>query len=144
MKLNPQLALAFNGQCEAAMRFYEQALGATLAFIMKWRDSPTAADAPPGLEDKIFHATLKVGETVIMGSDVAADEYKRPAGFSIVLSMDDPERAERVFHALADGGRIDMPLQEMFWASRFGALTDRFGVSWTINCEKAAEPARSA
>jgi len=142
--LNPQLALAFNGQCATAMRFYERCLGGTLAVMMTWHESPMASQAPPGMEDKVFHATLKIGDTAIMGSDVAPDRYQPPAAFSIVLNGDDPDAAERIFHELADGGRIDIPLQETFWASRFGAVTDRFGVSWSINCEKAAEAARNA
>ena len=141
MKLNPQISLAFDGQCEAAFRFYQRCLNGTIAFMMMWRESPMAADAPPGSEDKIFHATLNVGATVIMGSDVPADRYEAPKGFSIVLQMDDAIAAERAFHALAANGTVAMPLQETFWASRFASFTDQFGVPWTINCEKSTQPA---
>jgi PhnB protein len=140
MKLNPHISLAFNGQCEAAFRFYEQCLNGTVAFMLTWGDSPMAADAPPGWDAKIAHATLEIGDAVITGSDVPPDRYEQPKGFEVVLQMDDSVAAERVFQALADKGKIAMPLQETFWASRFGVLVDQFGIPWSINCERAVEP----
>ena len=142
MKLSPHISLGFNGQCEAAFRFYEKCLNGTLAFTLTWGKSPAAAEAPPGWDAKIYHATLKIGDTVIYGSDMPPDRYSPPKGFSIVLEMDDPAAAERMFRALAEEGRIEMPLQETFWAVRFGALVDRFGIVWSVNCEKAVEPAQ--
>ncbi len=139
MKLNPHISLAFNGQCEAAFRFYEQCLNGTIAFMLTWGDSPMSAGAPPGWNAKIAHATLKIGDTVITGSDVAPAGYQQPKGFEVVLQMDDPVAAERVFQALAEKGTIAMPLQETFWASRFGVLVDQFGIPWSINCERAVE-----
>jgi PhnB protein len=138
MKLSPHISLAFNGQCETAFRFYEQCLNGTIAFMLTWGNSPMAAEAPAGSDAKIFHATLKIGDTVIMGSDVPPDRYEQPKGFSLVLPMDDSVAAERVFQALAEDGRIEMPLHETFWARRFGVLVDRFGIPWVINCEKAS------
>ena len=76
----------------------------------------------------------------ISGSDVPPDRYEAPQGFQVVLQMDDPVAAERVFNALAENARIAMPLQETFWAIRFGVLVDQFGIPWSINCEKAVEP----
>ena len=140
MKVRPQITLVFDGRCEAAFRLYEQCLNGTIAFMLTWGNSPMAADAPPGWDAKVYHATLKVGDSAISGGDVPPDRYERPKGFSIVLQMDDSVAAERVFHALAEDGTIAMPLQETFWASRFAALVDRFGIPWTINCEKAVEP----
>ena len=87
-----------------------------------------------GLE--IYHATLEIGSTAISGGDLPADRYKKPQGFEIVLQMDDAVMAERVFHALAENGTIVVPLGETFWAPRFGALIDQFGISWSVNCEK--------
>jgi PhnB protein len=141
MKLNPHISLAFNGQCEAAFRLYAECLSGTIAFMLTWGQSPMSAEAPPGWDAKIYHATLHIGETVMTGGDLPPDRYEQPKGFSIVLQMDDPLAAERIFHALAAEGRIEMPLQETFWASRFGAVVDRFGIPWSINCERAAEPA---
>jgi PhnB protein len=137
MRLNPHISLTFNGRCEAAFRSYEKCLNGTIQFMLTWGNSPAAGEAPPGWNEKIYHATLKVGDTVITGGDVAPDRYEQPRGFSIVLEMNDPVAAERVFEALAENGRIEMPLQETFWAGRFGALIDQFGIPWIINCEKA-------
>jgi PhnB protein len=136
MKLQPNISLAFDGRCEEAFALYERCLGGTL-FKMTYAEAPETT-APPGWGAKIYHATLKVGDAAIMGSDVPPGGYETPQGFSIILQMDDPAAAERVFQALAEGGRVGMPLQETFWAVRFASLVDRFGIPWTINCEKPA------
>jgi PhnB protein len=137
MKVTPHVSIGFDGRCEEAFRFYERCLNGTLAFILRWGNSPAAADAPPGWDAKIYHATLEVGDTVINGGDVHPDRYQRPGGFEFVLPMADELDAERVFEALSDGGQIAMPLQETFWARRFGVLVDRFGIRWCVNCERA-------
>lgn len=142
MKLNPQFSIGFNGQCEAAFRLYEQCLQGTIAYMLTWGKSPAAAEAPPGWDAKIYHATLEIGDIAIAGGDLPPNRYEPPRGFQILLNMDDPVAAERVFHALAENGKIAMPLQETFWASRFGVLVDQFGIPWSINCEKAVEPTR--
>ena len=103
------------------------------------RFSPAAAEAPADWAGKIYHATLKVGDFVMTGGDVP-DKYVKPSGFAIVLGLDDPRDAERIFEALAQHGRITMALQETFWAARFGAVVDQFGLAWSVNCEKAVEP----
>lgn len=140
MTMTPHISLAFNGQCEAAFRFYEQRLNGAIAFMLTWGDSPMAAEAPAGWDVKIVHATLKIGDTEISGSDVPPDRYEQPKGFELVLPIDDPATAERLFHALAEKGTVVMSLQETFWARRFGVLIDQFGIRWSINCEKAFEP----
>jgi PhnB protein len=88
MKLDLHVSLAFNGQCETAFRFYEQCLNGRIAFMLTWGNSPMAAEAPPGWDAKIAHATLKIGDTVITGSDVPPDRYEQPRGFELVLQMD--------------------------------------------------------
>jgi len=140
MKLQPQLALMFNGNCEAAFRHYERCLGGTI-FMMTWGESPGASEVPEEWRSKIYHATLAVGDTAFSGADVPADRYTPPAGFSVTLQMDDPAAAERVFAGLAEGGTIKAQLQETFWAARFGAVVDRFGIEWAVNCEQPAEVA---
>ena len=135
MKLDPHISLGFDGQCEAAFRVYERCLDGTIAFMVTWGDSPAAAEAPPGWEAKIYHATLRVGDIALAGGDLPPDRYEPPKGFQILLNMDDPIAAERIFQALAENGRTVMPLQETFWASRFGSLVDQFGVPWSINCQ---------
>jgi PhnB protein len=140
MPLIAQISLVFNGQCEAAFRTYARCLDGTIAFMLTWGQSPMAAEAPAGWEDKIYHATLKIGDTAIMGGDLPPNRYEAPKGFSLALQMNDPVAADRIFEVLAEGARIEMPLQETFWASRFGVLIDRFGIPWSINCEKPETP----
>ena len=137
MNLQPRIALSFDGRCEAAFRFYERALNGKIAFLLHWGESPTAKDAPEEWRSKVYHATLNVGDTSLSGGDVLPESYKSPQGFSIQLNMTDASDSERVFHALAEGGTVCMPLQQTFWAARFGVVTDQFGIQWDINCEKS-------
>jgi PhnB protein len=135
VQLNPHLH--FNGQCEAAFKFYEKCLGGRITFMMPHEGTPIADQVPAAWRSKILHATLKVGDEVLTGADVPADHYQKPQGFSVMLGLKDPVEAERIFQALAKSGMVLMSLQETFWAARFGMLTDRFGIPWIINCGKA-------
>ena len=139
MTLNPSITLFFNGQCEAAFRFYEQCLGGKLAYMLTWGDSPMAKDAPPEWAGKILHARLLLGDTTLLAADALPGTYKPPTGFGLMLHVDDPQDAERLFTALAENGNINVPFQETFWALRYGHVTDQFGIPWEINCEKAPE-----
>jgi PhnB protein len=136
MQLNPYLT--FNGRCEAAFKFYEQALGGKIVAMMTHGDSPMADKVPPEWRNRIIHARLIVGDKVLMGSDAPPEHYEEMKGFSVTLGIDKPADAERIFHALAENGTVRMPIQETFWAVRFGMLVDQFGTPWMINCEKAA------
>ena len=133
MQLNPYLF--FNGQCEAAFRFYERSLGAKIVAMMPHTGTPAEGQVPPEWRDKIIHARLVLGDQVLMGSDAPPDHFEKPQGFSVTLGIDDPADAERIFNALAENGTIRMPIQQTFWALRFGMLVDRFGIPWMINCE---------
>jgi PhnB protein len=133
MQLNPYLH--FNGQCEAAFRFYEQCLGGKIEVIIPYAGAPAEAHVPPEWRDKVMHARLHVGDTVLMGSDARAEHYKQPSGFSVSLQVKDPAEAERIFNALAENGQVHMPIQQTFWAARFGMFADQFGIPWMINCE---------
>ena len=135
MNLTPCINLAFDGQCEAAFKQYERCLNGKITFMLAWGDSPMAQGAPPGWSGKIAHATLEVGNTRLQGSDPAPGSYESPSGFCIMLHPSESD-AERLFTDLAEGGTVRVPLQQTFWAARFGMLTDRFGVPWAINCEK--------
>ena len=134
MQLNPYLA--FDGQCEAAFKFYEEALGGKIAMLMTYAQSPQPDQTPPGMQDKVMHARMTVGDTVLMGSDAPTGRYQAMKGCMVTLGVDEPAEADRVFHALAAGGQVTMPIAETFWAKRFGMLTDRFGTQWMVNCEK--------
>jgi PhnB protein len=134
MQLNPHLS--FNGQCESAFKFYEQCLGGKIVFMMTHAGSPTAGQAPAESQNKILHATLVVGDKRLQGSDVPPDRYETPRGISITLGIEKLADAERIFNALANDGTVGMPLQETFWALRFGMVVDQFGIPWKISCEK--------
>jgi PhnB protein len=136
MQLNPYLT--FNGQCEAAFKFYEQCLGGKIVAMLPHAGTPAEEHVPAEWRNKIMHARLLVGDDVLMGSDAPPDRYEGSKGFSVTLGVDNPAEAERVFNALAEKGTVQMPIQETFWAVRFGMLVDRFGIPWMINCEKAA------
>jgi PhnB protein len=136
MKLNPYLS--FNDECEAAFKFYEQCLGGKIDVMMTYGESPMADQTPPEKLDKIMHASLMVGDTILMGSDAPSQFFEKPQGFSVSLVFDDSVEAERIFNALAENGTVQMPIQETFWADRFGMLVDRFGTPWMINCDRAA------
>jgi PhnB protein len=136
MQLTPYLN--FNGQCKAAFQFYEQCLGGKIVAMFTYGETPAAEHVTPESRDRIIHARLLVGEAVLMGSDSPPEYFEEMKGMSVSLQIDDPAEAERIFHALADGGSVRMPIEETFWAARFGMLVDRFGTPWMINCEKAA------
>lgn len=136
MQLNPYLM--FNGQCEAAFKFYELCLGGRLEAMMTYGDSPMADQTPSERRNKIMHACLIVGDEVLMGADDPPDQYEEPKGFSVQLAIDDSAETERIFHALAENGTVRMPLQETFWTVRFGMLVDQFGIPWAVNCVQAA------
>jgi len=137
MTLNPCINLSFDGQCEAAFRFYERCLNGKITFMLTWADSPMSKDAPPEWGGKLVHATLVVGDTTLQGSDPAPGSYETPRGFAIALNPSEGD-VDRLFAELSEGGTVHMPLQKTFWSVRFGVLTDRFGIPWAINCEKSA------
>ena len=126
----------FNGRCEEAFRFYEQCLGGKVSFMLTWGNSPMAKDVPPEWGSKICHATLTFADVTISGGDMPPGKYETPKGVGIVLSIDDPAEAEGIFNAFAKNGNVRMPLQETFWARRYGFVVDEFGIAWEINCEK--------
>ena len=135
MKLNSYLT--FDGQCEAAFQFYERCLGGKIVTMMNHEDSPIADQVPADWGKRIMHARLTVGDSVLMGSDSPPEHYEEPKGFSVALQLKQPAEAERVFQALAEGGTVLMPIQQTFWATRFGMLVDRFAIPWMINCEQS-------
>jgi PhnB protein len=139
MQLIPYLT--FDGQCEAAFKFYEKVLGGKIVAMMTYGDMPADAcggsPMPDAVRKLIAHARLTVGDVTLMGGDAPQGRYQKPQGTMVNIAVTDPAQAERAFHALAEGGSVVMPIQETFWAKRFGMLTDRFGTPWMINCEKA-------
>ena len=129
--------LGFDGNCAEAMRFYEQALGGKLEVLMSGADSPMAEQMPKEFRHRIMHARLALpGGGLLYAGDAPADvPYEGIKGVSITVDYATVAEAERVFDALAAGGRVTMPMQEAFWAKRFGMLVDRFGTPWIVNGE---------
>lgn len=128
--------LNFDGTCETAFKFYAECLGGEIEAMMPFGDTPACEHVAADERDRIMHARLKVGEQLLMGSDcIAAHPYEGVKGASVALAVEDPAQAEQVFNALSEGGTVTMPLQQTFWATKFGMLVDRFGVPWMINCE---------
>ncbi|HKT17092.1 MAG TPA: VOC family protein [Stellaceae bacterium] len=130
--------LQFDGNCEAAFKFYEENLGAKTLSLMRYEGSPAAAQVPPEWRNKILHARIALADTVLMASDAPPGRYSAAHGFSVALGVDKPQEAERIFDALKVGGKVGMPLEKTFFAERFGMLVDRFGIPWMILCEHAA------
>jgi PhnB protein len=137
MQLNPYLT--FDGQCDAAFKFYEKCLGGKIVAMLPHAGTPAEQHVPAEWRHKIMHARLAIGDEVLMGSDAPPDHFAKPQGFSVALQIKDPASAERIFHALAEKGTVRMPMQQTFWAIRFGMCVDRFGIPWMVNCEQADE-----
>jgi PhnB protein len=128
--------LHFKGDCSEAFRFYAATFGGRIVFSMTYGEAPGAERGPPETRDQIIHARLDFGSDALLGCDVPADRYEQPRGFNVMAHADKPGEAERLFRVLSEGGAIVMPIQETFWAYRFGMCTDRFGTPWMVNCAK--------
>ncbi len=126
--------LFFGGRCEEALAFYQEALGAKVEMLMRFKENPDPmphGTLPPGFDDKIMHCSLRIGESVILASDGMCAGTKFD-GFSLALDLPTIDAVERTFAALSQGGKVQMPLGKTFWSPRFGMLTDRFGVGWMV------------
>jgi PhnB protein len=127
--------LFFDGRCEEALEFYRAKLGAEVTMLMRFKESPEPIPAdmcPPGSDDKVMHASFTIGETTLMASDGRATGSPVFQGFSLSLSVPNDAEAQRLFTALGEGGKVQMPLAKTFYASSFGMVADRFGVGWMI------------
>ena len=131
MKVEPYLF--FEGRCEEALEFYRKALSAEVTMLVRFKESPDPDMCQPGTEDKVMHANLRIGDNTLMASDGRCKEQAAFQGFSLSLSLTDEAEAERIFTALSDGGKVQMPLTKTFWSPRFGMVAVRFGVLWMIN-----------
>ncbi|MBE9178020.1 VOC family protein [Oculatella sp. LEGE 06141] len=136
--------LMFNGNCEAAFKFYEQCLGGKITMMMTHKEAPSAEHIPPEWQDKMMHACLELSvggaasseNHLLMGSDSPPGYFETPQGFYVQISVAEPAEAERIFHALAENGTVKMPIEPTFWSVRFGMLIDQFGIPWMVNCEQ--------
>ncbi len=136
MQVQPYLF--FGGRCEEALAFYRTAVDAEVLMLMRFKESPEPHPdgmLPAGFEEKVMHASFKIGKTVLMASDGMCGGAPKFEGFSLSLAVSNEAEAERAFAALADGGEVRMPLEKTFWSPKFGMLTDRFGVGWMVTVE---------
>lgn len=131
--------LNYGGNCAEAFRFYEQHLGGKIAMMMTFAEMPKSESAPPippGQENAVLYASMEIGETRIMGSDVQPEKYQPMRSAYLCLSVDTDAKAEGIYNLLIDGGEVFMPIQETFFATRFAMLRDKFGTSWMVICER--------
>jgi len=131
--------LFFDGRCDEALAFYREALGAEVEALMRFSENPDPPTAdcqiPPGWENKVMHASLRISDTTLMASDGRTAQQPDFQGFSLVLNAADEAEADRLFAVLTEGGHVQMPLGKTFFSPRFGMVADRFGVSWMIIVE---------
>jgi PhnB protein len=133
MHVNPYLS--FEGRCEEAIEFYKKAVGAKVQQMMRFKDAPADTCGPqvtPGTENKIMHASLTVGDSLMMASDGRCMGQAKFDGISMSLAADNDADAEKYFANLSEGGKVHVPMSKTFFSSRFGMVQDRFGVTWMV------------
>ena len=130
--MNVEPYLFFDGRAEEALEFYRQKLGARVEALMRYKDNPEPKYNPPNSDEKVMHCNFRIGDTQIMASDGNCAGKPSFQGFSLTINAASPTEAEQRFNALAEGGQVQMPLNETFFAERFGMVADRFGVSWMV------------
>jgi PhnB protein len=134
-KVNPYIS--FNGNAEEAFDFYRSVFGGDLETVMRWGDNPQCAQMPETEKNKIMHIAIKIGDSVIMGSDYVGgpegEPYTPGNNFTVALAPESKGEADRLFAGLSAGGKVFMPMTEMFWGGYFGAFADKFGMRWLIN-----------
>ena len=141
--MNVQAYLHFDGHCEEALEFYGKVLGARVGMLLRYKDSPEPPPpgmVPPGWDNKVMHASFRVGDSVVMASDDCTGQHAGFHGFQLSVAVADEAEAERRFAALAAGGQVRMPLTKTFFSPRFGMLTDRYGVAWMVIVPEPGSP----
>jgi PhnB protein len=129
--LNPYLF--YNGNCEAAFKYYEKVLGGKIEMMLRADEGPADMKPEPGFEKKIMHARMSIGGMVLMASDSPPQHAQKAQGFAVSLTVKDPTEAERKFNALAEGGSVSMPFGKTFFSRGFGMCVDQFGIPWMVN-----------
>jgi PhnB protein len=132
--------LNYGGNCAEAFHFYEKHLGARIDMLMTHDQAPGVTNVKPEWAKAVLHASITIGETQVMASDVPPDRFQPMRSVYLSLNVDSDAEAEGIYKLLSDGGEIFMPMQETFFASRFGQLRDRFGTSWMILHERPMPP----
>jgi PhnB protein len=134
MQVQPYLF--FDGRAEEAAEFYRRALGAEVTMLMRFKESPDPGSCPAGSEEKVMHMSLQIGKTQILASDGHCTGKPNFQGFGLTITVDSEAEADRVFAALGEGGKVQMPLAKTFFSPRFGMIADRFGVLWMVIAER--------
>ena len=124
----------YDGNCEAAFKFYEKVLGAKIEMLLRNEEAPPEMPSPPERKKMIMHGRVSIDGQILMGSDAPPDHFHKPQGFSVSLTVNDPAEAERKFKALLEGGSVMMPFGKTFFSRGFGMGTDQFGIPWMIYC----------
>ena len=132
MQLNPYLY--YDSNCEAAFKFYEKTLGARIEVLMRNEEGPAEMQTAPERKKNIMHGRISIDGQVLMASDSPPDRFHKPQGFSVSLTIHDLADAERKFNALSEGGSLNMPFSETFFAKGFGMCVDQFGIPWMVSC----------
>lgn len=135
MQMTPYLG--FDGDCREAFEFYARTLEGEIEAMLTYGESPMSDEMPAGMDDQIMHACLVAEGAMLMGGDSPTGQHEAPQGIMVALEVDDIARAERIFKALAEGGKVVMPWEETFWVERFGMVNDRYGTPWAVNGGKS-------
>jgi PhnB protein len=132
MQVQPYLI--FDGRCDEALDYYRRVLGAEVTALMRFKEMPDPQPGmiTPGSEDKVMHASFRLGDVTVLASDGRCLGKPSFQGFSLVLTVPSEEEVERLFAGLGDGGQVQMKLAKTFFSARFGMVADRFGVSWIV------------
>ena len=130
MQVQPYLF--FDGVCEQALEFYTRMLGAKVGMVMRYKDAPDQSMVKPGSENKVMHAAVQIGNSTILASDGHCNGTPSFQGFSLSVDAANDAEAKRIFTGLAEGGKVQMPMDKTFFASSFGMVTDKFGVGWMV------------
>lgn len=130
MKVQPYLS--FEGRCDEAIEFYKKAIGAKVEMLMRFKEAPDQSMVSPGNADKVMHAALRAGDSMLLMSDGRCTGDANFHGIALALSVATEVDADRIFGALAEGGKVNMPLTKTFFSPRFGMLADKFGVGWMV------------
>ncbi|MUV03482.1 VOC family protein [Flavobacterium rakeshii] len=131
--VNPYLN--FNGNTEEAFNFYKSVFGGEFVTVMRFGETPGCESMPETEKNGIMHIALPLGSSLLMGTDVpkSMEQVKFGTNSSITIDAESREEADRYFNGLAEGGKVGMPMDDMFWGAYYGMLTDKFGVQWMIN-----------
>ena len=133
MQVQPYLF--FDGRCEEAIDFYKKTVGANIEMMMRWKDSPEKGMCTPQNENKVMHATLKIGDTNVLASDGRCEGKPEFKGFALTIAAKTEAEADKIFNALSQGGQVQQPLVKTFFSPKFGMCADKFGVGWMIMVE---------